>query len=90
MTDISAAAPPIKPPPANDSCRVCFFSEEDALGIWRCCFNPPGWQRSNLPNVAPPDTGTLTNWPIVGPDDWCGHGYNTLNSAWMTPDGTKL
>lgn len=100
MTDTGPLAPPIKPPPAGDSCAVCFFSSEDALGIMRCCFYPPGWQRSVQPHVGPPGApppspggqnfaGNLINWPIVWPTDWCGHGYNTTTSQWMTPDGSK-
>ena len=87
MTEPAPLAPPIKPPPAEDSCSVCYFSEEDGNGIMRCCFNPPSWQRSTVSYGTSGDT--LINWPIVAPDNWCGHGYNTLNSAWMTPDGLR-
>jgi len=80
-----AVIPAAKPPPANDSCAVCYFSEQDANGVWRCCFYPPAWQRSSLPA-----TGLNINWPIVDPDDWCGHGYNTTTNQWMTPNGAVL
>jgi hypothetical protein len=90
---VTPLAPPEKPPPADDSCSVCYFSEQDDNGIWRCCYNPPGWQRSGG-TLGPPDAlnaaGTLINWPIVDADDWCGHGYNTINSAWMNPANAPL
>jgi len=85
MTDISPAAPPEKPPPANDSCSVCYFSDQDQYGVWRCCYYPARWQRS-----ATPDAGPLINWPVVDADDWCGHGYNTVNALWMNPGNAPL
>jgi len=88
MTDVTPAAPPIKPPPGNDSCAVCYFSEEDAAGIMRCCYNPPAWQRSSLGGSVP--GSPIINWPIVDPTDWCGHGYNTSSSQWMNPANTPL
>lgn len=100
MTDdtVIPAAPPTKPPPAGDACGVCFFSTVDAIGITHCCYYPPAWQRSVLPGVGPPGApppspgganyaGVISNWPVVDPTNWCGHGYNTTTSAWMTPDG---
>jgi hypothetical protein len=86
MTEPEPTAPS-KPPPADDSCSVCYFSEEDN-GVWRCCYNPPGWQRAVTGYGT---TGnTLINWPIVAPDDWCGHGYNILSSSWMNPANGPL
>jgi len=86
MAALEPMAPP-KPPPADDSCSVCYFSTDDGNGVLHCCFYPPAWQRSVTGYGT---TGnTLINWPIVAPDDWCGHGYNTINSKWMMPDGVR-